>query len=62
MTSARPNALVMQSGGCTHVLNRSLFGIASEFKRAGRGNLYGAPNGLEGILQNRSVDLSPGIG
>ena len=58
MTSTRPNALVMQSGGCTHVLNRSLYGIASEFKRAGRGNLYGAPNGLEGILQNRSVDLS----
>ena len=58
MTSTQPNALVMQSGGCTHVLNRSLYGIASEFKRAGRGNLYGAPNGLEGILQNRSVDLS----
>ena len=58
MTSARPNALVMQSGGCTHVLNRSLYGIASEFKRAGRGALYGAPNGLEGILQDRAVDLS----
>ena len=58
MTSARPNALVMQSGGCTHVLNRSLYGIASEFKRAGRGALYGAPNGLEGILKDRAVDLS----
>ncbi len=58
MTVSRPNALVMQSGGCTHVLNRSLYGIASEFKRAGRGTLYGAPNGLEGILQNRSVNLS----
>ena len=58
MTSTRPNALVMQSGGCTHVLNRSLFGIASEFRRAGRGSLYGAPNGLEGILQNRVVNLS----
>ena len=58
MTSARPNALVMQSGGCTHVLNRSLYGIASEFKRAASGALYGAPNGLEGILQDRAVDLS----
>ena len=58
MTSARPNALVMQSGGCTHVLNRSLHGIASEFQRAGRGTLYGAPNGLEGILKDRAVDLS----
>ena len=58
MTSARPNALVMQSGGCTHVLNRSLYGIASEFQRAASGDLYGAPNGLEGILQDRAIDLS----
>ena len=58
MTPTSPNALVMQSGGCTHVLNRSLHGIASEFQRAGRGALYGAPNGLEGILQDRAVDLS----
>ena len=48
----------MQSGGCTHVLNRSLYGIASEFERAGRGTLYGAPNGLEGILKGRAVNLS----
>jgi 6-phosphofructokinase 1 len=48
----------MQSGGCTHVLNRSLYGIASEFARTGSGTLYGAPNGLEGILQNHAVNLS----
>ncbi len=52
------SALVMQSGGCTHVLNRSLYGIASEFAKTGAGTLYGAPNGLEGILQNRVVNLS----
>ena len=52
------SALVMQSGGCTHVLNRSLYGIASEFARAGSGTLYGAPNGLEGILRDRVVNLS----
>ena len=52
------SALVMQSGGCTHVLNRSLYGIASEFARTGPGTLYGAPNGLEGILQDRVVNLS----
>ena len=52
------SALVMQSGGCTHVLNRSLYGIASEFARTGSGTLYGAPNGLEGILQDRAVNLS----
>ncbi len=52
------SALVMQSGGCTHVLNRSLYGIASEFARTGAGTLYGAPNGLEGILQDRAINLS----
>ena len=52
------SALVMQSGGCTHVLNRSLYGIASEFARMGSGTLYGAPNGLEGILRDRVVNLS----
>ncbi|MXX54042.1 MAG: diphosphate--fructose-6-phosphate 1-phosphotransferase [Dehalococcoidia bacterium] len=51
------SALVMQSGGCTHVLNRSLYGIASEFARTGSGTLYGAPNGLEGILRDRVVNL-----
>ena len=48
----------MQSGGCTHVLNRSLYGIASEFAKTGSGTLYGAPNGLEGILRDRVVNLS----
>ena len=52
------SALVMQSGGCTHVLNRSLYAIASEFTSTGSGTLYGAPNGLEGILRDSSVNLS----
>ena len=52
------SALVMQSGGCTHVLNRSLYAIASEFTSTGSGTLCGAPNGLEGILRDRSVNLS----
>ena len=52
------SALVMQSGGCTHVLNRSLYAIASEFARTGSGTLYGAPHGLEGILRNRAMNLS----
>ena len=55
----RPNALAMQSGGCTNVLNRSLSGIASEFARAmPDGVLYGAPNGFEGMLEGRAFDLS----
>ena len=55
----RPNALAMQSGGCTNVLNRSLYGIASEFARAmPEGVLYGAPHGFEGMLEGGSIDLS----
>ena len=53
------NSLVMQSGGCTHVFNRSLYGLASEHARAVAGGvLYGAPRGLEGILEGRAVNLS----
>ena len=58
MSSHRRNALVMQSGGCTNVLNRSLYGLASEFSRTGPGTLFGAPHGFEGILEDRRVNLS----
>ena len=58
MASRRRNALVMQSGGCTNVLNRSLYGLASEFARTGSDTLFGAPHGFEGILEGRSVNLS----
>lgn len=55
----RPNALVMQSGGCTNVLNRSLYGVASEFARAmPEAVLYGAPHGFEGMLEGGRIDLS----
>ena len=57
-SSSRPNALVMQSGGCTNVLNRSLYGLASEFARTGVGTLYGVPHGFEGLLEGRIVNLS----
>ena len=58
MSKARINALVMQSGGCTHVLNRSLYGIASEWDETGPGTVYGAPHGFEGVLLKKHVDLS----
>lgn len=48
----------MQSGGCTNVLNRSLYGLASEFSRSGDGVLFGIPHGFEGLLEGRSVNLS----
>ena len=58
MVSSRRNALAMQSGGCTNVLNRSLYGLASEFSGTGDGILFGAPHGFEGLLEGRSVNLS----
>jgi 6-phosphofructokinase 1 len=55
---SKGNILVMQSGGCTPVLNRSLFGVASEASRCDAfGELYGAVHGLEGLLKGELVDL-----
>ncbi len=48
----------MQSGGCTNVLNRSLYGLASEFSRVGAGTLFGVPHGFEGLLEGKGVNLS----
>ena len=48
----------MQSGGCTNVLNRSLYGLASEFALTGAGTLFGLPHGFEGLLAGKSVNLS----
>ncbi len=50
--------LVMQAGGSTPVMNRSLFGIvreASEHKEFGE--LYGAVHALDGVLSERFADL-----
>lgn len=55
----RGNALVMQSGGSTAVLNSSLMGIVLEVQRnGGSRGVYGALHGLEGVLSGRIIDLS----
>ena len=52
------NALVMQSGGCTPVINRSLAGIAQQaVEHPEIGKLIGASHGLEGILRDKVIDL-----
>ncbi|PZC45674.1 MAG: 6-phosphofructokinase 1 [Chloroflexi bacterium] len=52
------NILVLQSGGCTPVLNRSLFGVAQEASlHASLGDVLGAVHGLEGVLADDLVDL-----
>ena len=52
------NVLVMQSGGCTPVINRSLAGVAQEaFQHGEFGKVYGAAHGLEGLLRQEFRDL-----
>lgn len=53
------NALVMQSGGCTPVINRSLAGVVWQtMEQPEIGQIIGASHGLEGILNDDLVDLS----
>ena len=53
------NILIMQSGGCTPVLNRSLYGIVREALSRPRdfADIYGARYGMEGILADDLIDL-----
>lgn len=55
----RPNnVLVMQSGGSTAVLNRSLAGVArTAVQTPAFGRVFGAVRGIEGLVEGRFVDL-----
>lgn len=53
------NILVMQSGGSTPVLNRSLIGVIDEARQhRDLGRIYGSPHALDGLLSGRLIDLS----
>ena len=53
------NVLVMQAGGCTAVMNRSLAGVVEEaLERQAFGQVYGALHGMAGILSEAFLDLS----
>ena len=49
--------IVGQSGGPTAVINGSLAGIYYEAKKCGFDKVYGMLNGIEGLLEDRIVDL-----
>ncbi|MEI7884482.1 MAG: 6-phosphofructokinase [Clostridia bacterium] len=52
-------ALVAQGGGPTAVINQSVVGVVLEAKRhAEITHIYGAINGVEGILRENMIDLS----
>ena len=58
MSSAK-NILVMQSGGPTPVINRSLFGVCDEAAKSGAfSGILGAHGGTEGVLSDRVYDLA----
>ena len=49
--------IVGQSGGPTSVINGSLAGVYTEAKKLGFDKVYGMLNGIEGLLEERIVDL-----
>ena len=55
---ARNNVLIVQSGGCTAVMNRSLVGVVKElFEHRVFGKEYGSIHGLQGIIDEDFIDL-----
>ncbi len=49
--------IVGQSGGPTSVINGTLAGVYYEAKKKGFDKVYGMLNGIEGLLQERIIDL-----
>lgn len=57
--SPAKNLLVMQSGGPTPVINRSLFGVCDEATKSGAfTGILGAYGGSDGVLDDRVFDLA----
>ncbi|MCL2874181.1 MAG: 6-phosphofructokinase [Defluviitaleaceae bacterium] len=55
------NIIVGQSGGPTSVINSSLAGVFKTAKDDGARTIYGMRNGIQGLLENRFVDMKEGI-
>lgn len=53
----RGNVIVGQSGGPTSVINSSLVGVFKTAKDCGVKKVFGMRNGIEGLLNERYVDL-----
>ena len=57
--SAKPNAIVAQSGGPTTVINSSACGVIQEAIGGGKiGRVFGATNGILGVLKEDLFDIS----
>jgi len=56
--AAKGNLVVGQSGGPTAVINQTLFGVVREaFKHSQIDGIFGACNGVEGVLKKRFIDF-----
>ena len=58
MKEVRGNVIVGQSGGPTAVINSSLVGVYKTAKDRGAKKVYGMLHGIQGLLEERYVDLS----
>ncbi len=56
------NAIVGQSGGPTSVINSSLAGVFQGCISRGADNVYGMINGIQGLLNNKTVNLTQILG
>jgi 6-phosphofructokinase 1 len=57
--SAKPNAIVAQSGGPTTVINASACGVVQEAAKSGEiGKVIAAVNGILGVLKEELFDIS----
>ncbi len=58
MPTKQGNVLIGQSGGPTAVINQSLVGLVETCQGSKKvGSILGAVHGIQGVLQNRIVDL-----
>jgi 6-phosphofructokinase 1 len=58
MSGALGNVVVGQSGGPTAVINQSLAGVVLEARALGAPRILGARNGIQGVLDDRFLDLT----
>lgn len=59
MNKQKTNALVLQSGGPTAVINQTLVGVVSECRKYPQiSKIYGARHGITGIVKQDFVDLT----
>ncbi|MDU4977773.1 MAG: hypothetical protein E6X19_34285, partial [Hungatella hathewayi] len=61
MKEVRGNVIVGQSGGPTAVINSSLAGVYKTAKDRGAKRVFGMLHGIQGLLEERYVDLSEHI-